>query len=110
LILQNELALHSKQEIDSYFAHIWQTMLTCIERGLKTEGVLPGPLWVPRRAAALRRLLLSSDTLSNDPRRSSEPRVSWDKVIETMYETGKDMNAKYRETSRGGLAIKIQCD
>ncbi|WP_075202371.1 amino acid deaminase, partial [Klebsiella variicola] len=25
-------------------------------------------------------------------------------------ETGKDMNAKYRETSRGGLAIKVQCD
>ncbi|EOZ0438743.1 hypothetical protein ACQHGL_003525, partial [Escherichia coli] len=23
---------------------------------------------------------------------------------------GKDMNAKYRETSRGGLAIKVQCD
>ena len=43
-------------------------------------------------------------------RRTSEPRVSLDKVIETMYETGKDMNAKYRETSRGGLAIKVQCD
>ena len=27
-------------------------------------------------------------------------------MIETMYETGKDMNDKYRETSRGGLAIK----
>ena len=40
-------------------------------------------------------------------RRTSEPRVSLDKVIETMYETGKDMNAKYRETSRGGLAIKV---
>lgn len=39
-------------------------------------------------------------------RRTSAPRVSLDKVIETMYETGKDMNAKYRETSRGGLAIK----
>ncbi|MDP4404796.1 hypothetical protein, partial [Escherichia coli] len=27
------------------------------------------------------------------------------------YETGKDMNAKYRETSRGGLAMKIvTCD
>ncbi len=36
--------------------------------------------------------------------------ISLDKVIETMYETGKDMNAKYRETSRGGLAIKVQCD
>ncbi|MGL5585136.1 MAG: L-serine ammonia-lyase, iron-sulfur-dependent, subunit alpha, partial [Plesiomonas sp.] len=44
-------------------------------------------------------------------RRTSEPRVSLDKVIETMLETGKDMNAKYRETSRGGLAIKVvHCD
>ncbi|MEG2830231.1 MAG: L-serine ammonia-lyase, iron-sulfur-dependent, subunit alpha, partial [Edwardsiella sp. (in: enterobacteria)] len=41
--------------------------------------------------------------------RTSAPRVSLDKVIETMYETGKDINAKYRETSRGGLAIKVQC-
>ncbi|HDL2136937.1 TPA: L-serine ammonia-lyase, iron-sulfur-dependent, subunit alpha, partial [Mannheimia haemolytica] len=44
-------------------------------------------------------------------RRTSSPQVSLDKVIETMYETGKDMNAKYRETSTGGLAIKIlPCD
>lgn len=35
--------------------------------------------------------------------------VDLDKVIETMYETGKDMNAKYRETSQGGLAIKVVC-
>ncbi|RTR34971.1 L-serine ammonia-lyase [Shewanella atlantica] len=40
-------------------------------------------------------------------RRNSEPTVSLDKVIETMYETGKDMHVKYRETSQGGLAIKV---
>ncbi|EQA14848.1 L-serine dehydratase 2 [Glaesserella parasuis H465] len=40
-------------------------------------------------------------------RRTTQPRVTLDKVIETMYETGKDMNAKYRETSTGGLAIQI---
>ncbi|WP_293731571.1 L-serine ammonia-lyase, iron-sulfur-dependent, subunit alpha, partial [uncultured Actinobacillus sp.] len=42
-------------------------------------------------------------------RRTSSPRVSLDKVIETMFETGKDMNTKYRETSQGGLAIKVTC-
>ncbi|MFD1803357.1 L-serine ammonia-lyase [Mixta tenebrionis] len=264
LVMKNELALHSRQEIENYFAAVWQTMRDCIDRGLNTEGVLPGPLRVPRRAAALRRMLVSSGKLSNDPmnvidwvnmfalavneenaaggrvvtaptngacgivpavlayydhfiesvspdifiryflasgavgalykmnasisgaevgcqgevgvacsmaaaglaellgaspeqvcvaaeigmehnlgltcdpvagqvqvpciernaiasvkainsarmalRRTSEARVSLDKVIETMYETGKDMNAKYRETSRGGLAIKVQCD
>ncbi|MDU4362670.1 MAG: L-serine ammonia-lyase [Klebsiella oxytoca] len=256
MVMQNELALHSKKEIEDYFANIWQTMRACIDRGMNTEGVLPGPLRVPRRASALRRMLVASDKLSSDPmnvvdwvnmfalavneenaaggrvvtaptngacgivpavlayydhfiesvspdiyiryflasgaigtlykmnasisgaevgcqgevgvacsmaaaglaeilgaspeqvcvaaeigmehnlgltcdpvagqvqvpciernaiasvkainasrmamRRTSEPRVSLDKVIETMYETGKDMNAKYRETSRGG--------
>lgn len=36
--------------------------------------------------------------------------VSLDAVIRTMWETGKDMRTKYKETSRGGLAINIkQC-
>ncbi|WP_054178201.1 L-serine ammonia-lyase [Trabulsiella odontotermitis] len=264
LMMQNELALRSKEEVDAGFERIWQTMTTCIERGINTEGVLPGPLTVPRRAVALRRMLVSSDRVSQDPmnvidwinmfalavseenaaggrvvtaptngacgivpavlayydkfrrtvnansvsryflaagaigalykmnasisgaevgcqgevgvacsmaaaglaellggspqqvcvaaeiamehnlgltcdpvagqvqipciernainavkavnaarmalQRTSEARVSLDKVIETMYETGKDMNDKYRETSRGGLAIKVVCD
>jgi L-serine dehydratase len=33
--------------------------------------------------------------------------VSLDKVIITMRETGKDMRNKYKETSRGGLAIQV---
>ncbi|MCL2768141.1 MAG: L-serine ammonia-lyase [Synergistaceae bacterium] len=41
--------------------------------------------------------------------RTTEPRVSLDKVIETMYETGKDMCAKYRETAQGGLAKSVKC-
>lgn len=41
--------------------------------------------------------------------REDQNHVSLDKIIETMYETGKDMNAKYRETSQGGLAVKIVC-
>lgn len=36
--------------------------------------------------------------------RKSIPFVSLDKVIETMYQTGKDMNVKYKETALGGLA------
>lgn len=264
MMLRNERAIRPQAEIDDYFAHVWRAMSQCIDRGLNTEGLLPGPLRVPRRAAALRRMLMSSHALTHDPmsvvdwvnmfalavneenaaggrvvtaptngacgivpavlayydrfiepvtpqvflpyfmttgaigilykmnasisgaevgcqgevgvacsmaaagltellggspeqvcvaaeigmehnlgltcdpvagqvqvpciernaiaavkainasrmalRRTSEPRVSLDKVIETMYETGKDMNAKYRETSRGGLAIKVQCD
>ena len=265
LMMQNELALHSKAELEAHLSAVWDVMRGGIERGITTEGVLPGKLRVPRRAAALRRLLVSSDKTTSDPmavvdwinmfalavneenaaggrvvtaptngacgivpavlayydkfirqvnanslarylltasaigslykmnasisgaevgcqgevgvacsmaaaglaellggspaqvciaaeigmehnlgltcdpvagqvqvpciernaiasvkavnaarmalRRTSEPRVCLDKVIETMYETGKDMNAKYRETSRGGLAMKIvACD
>lgn len=263
VVLKNELAMHSQQEITRYFNHVWQTMQACIERGMNTEGMLPGVIKMLRRAPTLHRLLRSDNALSSDPmnvidwinmfalavseenaaggrvvtaptngacgivpavlayynhfvhpltaeihlpyflaagaigilyklnasisgaevgcqgevgvacsmaaagltellggspqqvciaaeigmehnlgltcdpvaglvqvpciernaiaavkainasrmalRRTSEPRVSLDKVIETMYETGKDMNTKYRETSRGGLAIKVQC-
>jgi L-serine dehydratase len=34
-------------------------------------------------------------------------RVSLDRVIKTMRETGADMKTKYKETSRGGLAINV---
>ena len=265
LMMQNELALHTKEEIHAHLSAVWEVMKAGIERGVNTEGHLPGPLRVPRRAAALRRMLVTSDNTNTDPmavvdwinmyalavneenaaggrvvtaptngacgiipavlsyydkfirpvnensytrffmvagavgslyimnasisgaevgcqgevgvacsmaaaalaelmggspsqvcvaaeiamehnlgltcdpvggqvqvpciernaisavqavnsarmalRRVSDPRVCLDKVIETMYETGKDMNSKYRETSQGGLAIKIvSCD
>ena len=34
-------------------------------------------------------------------------KVSLDVVVETMWETAKDMNSKYKETAEGGLAINI---
>lgn len=35
-----------------------------------------------------------------------EGEISFDTVVETMYETGKDLKSHYRETSKGGLAKK----
>lgn len=35
---------------------------------------------------------------------SETRKISFDMVVRTMYETGKDMNFRYRETSEGGLA------
>jgi len=37
-------------------------------------------------------------------REEGEHKVSLDQVIKTMYETGKDMQSRYKETSLGGLA------
>ncbi|MEE1321093.1 MAG: L-serine ammonia-lyase, iron-sulfur-dependent, subunit alpha [Acutalibacteraceae bacterium] len=36
---------------------------------------------------------------------STTRKISFDTVVETMYRTGKDLNAMYRETSQGGLAV-----
>ncbi|RKS85887.1 L-serine ammonia-lyase [Orbus hercynius] len=265
IMMKNELTMHSYDEIESYFTRVGQTMDECIRRGMNTEGLLPGPLKVSRRACSLhRQLATSSEKIIADPmiiidwvnmfalavseenaaggrvvtaptngacgiipailayynkfvtpitpdiyirffltcgaigqlyqtnasisgaevgcqgevgvacsmaaaglaellggnaqqvcmaaeigmehnlgltcdpvggqvqvpciernaiaavkainaarmslRRTTIAKVSLDKVIETMYETGKDMNSKYRETSRGGLAITIRCE
>ncbi|MFL6169804.1 MAG: L-serine ammonia-lyase, partial [Ornithinibacter sp.] len=34
-------------------------------------------------------------------------KVSLDKAIKTMRDTGRDMSVKYKETSRGGLAVNV---
>lgn len=264
-VLKNELSYHCYADIEAYFLRVGKTMQDCIERGIHSEGLLPGSLKVPRRAYALyRQLIASSQMMITDPmividwvnmfalavseenaaggrvvtaptngacgiipailayydkfvtpltpdsyvrffltcgaigqlyqtnasisgaevgcqgevgvacsmaaaglaellggnpeqvciaaeiamehnlgltcdpvggqvqvpciernaiaavkainatrmalRRTTAAKVSLDKVIETMYKTGRDMNAKYRETSRGGLAITIKCE
>jgi|TARA_R110000737_G_scaffold202403_1_gene221606 L-serine dehydratase len=38
---------------------------------------------------------------------ASKAKVTLDKVIQTMWETAKDMNSKYKETSEGGLAVNV---
>lgn len=71
-----------------------------------TTLVSPAIRWPAVQVPCIERNAIASVKAINASRmamrRTSEPRVSLDKVIETMYETGKDMNAKYRETSRGG--------
>lgn len=35
-------------------------------------------------------------------------KISFDLIVATMYETGKDLNERYRETSEGGLAVSYK--
>lgn len=67
LVLENERALHGDEAIGRHFGEIWAVMGASMERGMRTEGVLPGGLRVARRAAPLLRLLSASDPLSGDP-------------------------------------------
>jgi len=53
LMLENEGALRPREEVRSGILHIWEVMQGCMERGMKTEGILPGGLNVRRRAPRL---------------------------------------------------------
>ena len=45
--------------------------------------------------------------LANALRGDGNHLVSLDKVIKTMRDTGRDMQEKYKETARGGLAVNV---
>jgi len=53
LMLENESALRGRDEVRTGVLHIWSVMQGCIERGMTTEGILPGGLSVRRRASRL---------------------------------------------------------
>ncbi len=70
LMLENESALRTEADVRLGIARIWSVMDASIERGLHTEGVLPGGLNVQRRAPRLLRKLESGDT--DDPFRAMD--------------------------------------
>ncbi|WP_371193243.1 L-serine ammonia-lyase [Glaciecola sp. SC05] len=53
LMLKNEAILRDEADTRKQLVHIWKVMQNCIERGINTEGILPGGLKVHRRAPAL---------------------------------------------------------
>jgi L-serine dehydratase len=53
---------------------------------------------------AVKAITAAQMALQRDP---MDARVSLDAVVRTMWETAQDMNAKYKETSEGGLAVQI---
>jgi len=65
MVLDNEKRFRSAEETRHGVFRIWNAMKECTWRGLRTEGVLPGGLQVPRRAPRLYRTL--SDRSGLDP-------------------------------------------
>lgn len=53
VMLANECALREPEDVRDGILQIWNVMLECIERGMTTEGILPGGLSVRRRAMRL---------------------------------------------------------
>lgn len=59
LMLENEKAWRTEDEIRTGLLEIWQVMQACVTRGTSREGILPGGLKVRRRAAHSARQLRS---------------------------------------------------
>ena len=57
LVFKNECQWRAPVEVTEQIDSIWAAMQACIERGMRTDGVLPGRMAVVRRAAKLYRAL-----------------------------------------------------
>ncbi len=60
VMLENECVWRSEADVRSGLLRIWSVMEACIQRGCKTEGLLPGGLKVKRRAPGLHQQLLAN--------------------------------------------------
>lgn len=60
IVLANEHALGTSNVIDKIL-QLWRVMSACIERGIATDGILPGSLKLKRRAYEMHQRLLNTD-------------------------------------------------
>jgi L-serine dehydratase len=58
VVLANEQAWRSREDVRAGLLAIWVVMQACVERGFNQQGVLPGVLKVRRRAPRLHRMLV----------------------------------------------------
>jgi len=59
MMMANEIASHGEEKTLNFLELVRECMLSCIDRGCKTQGVLPGGLEVERRAYKLHQELIS---------------------------------------------------
>ncbi len=74
--------------------------LTCDPIG----GLVQIPCIERNSMGAIKAINAAELALDSDP---AEAKVPLDKVVQTMWETAKDMSSKYKETSQGGLAVGV---
>ncbi len=71
VLLANEVALHGEAATHRFIALVADTMHNCINKGLRTNGILPGGLNVKRRASGI------AEQLRVGARHSSEGAMNW---------------------------------
>lgn len=74
--------------------------LTCDPIG----GLVQIPCIERNTMGAIKAINAAELAMETDPKNAKVP---LDKVVDTMWQTAKDMNNKYKETSEGGLAIAV---
>lgn len=72
LMLENEKTWRSEEDIKAGLLRIWHVMKECVQRGCRTEGILPGGLNVRRRAPGMYRFLKKEDQRPLDQRDPAE--------------------------------------
>lgn len=65
MVMENERAWRSDDQITGGLLRIWHTMADCIYRGCHTEGTLPGGLNVTRRASMMHHKLIGERFYTN---------------------------------------------
>lgn len=73
--MANELARHTRDEVEDRLDRIWKAMSDCVDAGLNTEGILPGGLKVRRRAALVSEHLSTEDFWVGGGRRDTT--IEW---------------------------------
>jgi len=74
--------------------------LTCDPVG----GLVQIPCIERNAMGAIKAINAAELALDSDP---EDLKVPLDKVVDTMWETAQNMNTKYKETSKGGLALRV---
>lgn len=67
-------------------------------------GLVQIPCIERNTMGAIKAINAAELALETDPKNAKVP---LDKVVDTMWQTAKDMNNKYKETSEGGLAVTV---
>ena len=67
-------------------------------------GLVQIPCIERNSMGAIKAINAAELALDTDPK---NVKVPLDKVVDTMWETAKDMHTKYKETSEGGLAVRV---
>ena len=90
LVFKNEQTWRDEPDVLAGVDAIWEAMNGCIERGMRTEGVLPGQLSVRRRAAKL----------ANSLKRRGEPQA-----LDAMEWVNAYAIAVNEENAAGGRVV-----